>query len=142
MSDIKTPWYPVPPCTGATGWEGDPHILNREGEPVGSFEMMADAEATARAVNERPDDISEQRREDEMRYQCAQLLRRLAESGRHYATLSEAYLPDVRAQEYQLHGIQLLCESFGWRDLAETAKAYSGELNSARARMSKGANHE
>ena len=148
MSDIKTPWYPVPPCRGAKGWESDPHVLNRDGEPVGVFEMLADAEAAANAVNERAAneraDTQRQRREDEMRDQCEGVIKRLARSGRHCLALGEAYQPDVRAMEHQLHGIRLLCDAVGWQGLASKAASYSSELNDARFRMigDTGARHE
>ena len=125
-TDLKAPWYPVPPYKGGKGWEGDPHILNCDGELVGVFETLADAEAAARAMNESG---------HELRKEASKVIRRMIDTGRHYSSLSEAHQADVRAMEMRLDGIAELCQRLGWTTLAQGASGYAQELNDARLRM-------
>ena len=50
-NEYKTPWYPVPAYIGAKGHDGEPHVLNRDGELVAVFERIEDAELAADAAN-------------------------------------------------------------------------------------------
>lgn len=44
-------WYAVPGYKGAKGIEGQPHVVNQDGELIACFEAIEDAEAAAKAVN-------------------------------------------------------------------------------------------
>ena len=51
LKSLHLPWHPVPAYKGAKGPEGQPHVVDANGELVGVFELMEHAEITARAVN-------------------------------------------------------------------------------------------
>jgi len=49
--DLALPWYAVPAYKGAKGIDGQPHVVDANGELVGLYELMEYAEITARAIN-------------------------------------------------------------------------------------------
>jgi len=51
FESLNLPWHPVPAYKGAKSPQGQPHVVDTNGELVGVFELMEYAEITARAVN-------------------------------------------------------------------------------------------
>lgn len=49
--ELNLPWYPVPAYGGAGGHAGSPHILDRDGQLVATFECLAHAESVCARVN-------------------------------------------------------------------------------------------
>lgn len=51
----KSRWHPVPAYRGAKGYEGQPHIINQDGELVAVFENFTGPDGAVRAAEDHND---------------------------------------------------------------------------------------